>query len=185
MQDNPSFRARRRPMPRLPLLPLLLVAIAFGITSGSALAGRLTDMPAPNVPDARNAGQTPDKSNAAPSSPLDHAFMTIEGSTTDFGSLPVNPNSGDVVTTGDRFVLDLFVHAQDHAGSAMQAYVTYNNQLADVADVNALPTSCVLVQTAKADLTSFDSTLQNEWCNGPAGCVCRAVSVPAGWGAYA
>src|SRR5438477_7809634 len=185
MQDNPSFRARRRPVPRPPLLPLLLVAIAFGITSGSALAGRLTDMPAPNVPAAGNAGQTPDKSNTAPSSPLDHAFMTIEGSLTDFGSLPVNPNSGDAVTTGDRFVLDLFVHAQDHSGSAMQAYVTYTNPLADVADVNNLPNSCILVQTAKADPSTMDSTLQNEWCNGPADCTFRGVQTPAGWGAYA
>src|SRR5205823_2244911 len=34
------------------------------------------------------------------------------------------------------------------------------------------------------DLTTFDSSLQNEWCNGPAPCVFRGVTTPAGSGAY-
>src|SRR5438132_1313018 len=80
--------------------------------------------------------------------PNDHAFMSIEPSLTDFGcpnpATCPNPPSGGTVTTGQRFVLDLWVHAQDHPASAAQAYLTYTYQLADVADVITLPNACVL-----------------------------------------
>ena len=78
--------------------------------------------------------------------------MTLEGSLTDFGNLATNPNSGDTVNTGDTFVVDLWVHAQDHPASAEQTYVTYTYQLADLADVRAMTTTqaCVLTQAALA-----------------------------------
>src|SRR5439155_4140964 len=99
--------------------------------------------------------------------PGGNAFLSFQPSITDFGcTTPLtcpNPPSGTTVTTGQRWVLDMFVNAQNEAAGAMQGYVTYTYQLADLADVTALPNSCVLVQTARADLSTFDSNLQNEW----------------------
>src|SRR6476620_5818621 len=99
--------------------------------------------------------------------PNSHAYVSLNPSLTSFGNLPTNPSSGDTIHTGDRFVLDFFMHAQDHGATAAQNYVTYTYQLAGVADVNNLPTSCILVQTVKADFSTFDTVTQNEWCNGP------------------
>src|SRR5205823_670042 len=117
------------------------------------------------------------------------AYLAMEPSTTDFGCTTPptcpNPPNGGIANTGARFVLDMFVNAQEQLGSAMQGYVTYTFQVADLADVTALPTSCVLVQAARADLTTFDSNLQNEWCNGPQPCFFRGVQSDPGWGAYA
>ena len=43
----------------------------------------------------------------------------------------------------------------------------------------------VKTQLAKPDLTTYDSALQNEWCNGPQPCLFRGVLSDPGSGAYA
>ena len=83
------LRTRRRHLLWLPVL-LLLLAIGISInTGGTALAGRLTDLSAPApaanaIPDAKSQPQ--DGNANAPSSPQNHAYMTLEGSSTDFGN---------------------------------------------------------------------------------------------------
>src|SRR2546423_11292727 len=99
MEGKPNIRISRR---RLPWVPVLLLLLAIGISinigsSGTALAGRLTDLSAPAA-----GSHTQDNVGSAPSSPQDHAYMTVDPSLDTFGSLPTNPNSGDTVNTGDR-----------------------------------------------------------------------------------
>ncbi|MFL5734825.1 MAG: dockerin type I domain-containing protein [Chloroflexia bacterium] len=116
------------------------------------------------------------------------AYLTLQGSLTDFGCTTpascANPNNGATISTGARFVLDLMMHGHDNSTTAAQSYVTYTYQLADIADVNALPTACVLSNIARTDATTFETTVQNEWCNGPAPCVFRGVQTDPGLGAF-
>jgi hypothetical protein len=167
----------RQRLPRL--LAWLLFAIGLSTTlTGTALAGTAAKALSP-----QSSVLSPGRI-AGPSRPLDAAYLSLDPSTTDFGNLPTNPGSGDTVNTGDRFVLDLFVHAASNPVTAQQSYVTYTYQLADVAQVNTLPSGCALTQTTGADLTTFDVTLQNEWCNGPDPCIFRGMSIDPGSGAF-
>src|SRR5437762_590797 len=97
------------------LLALLIMSLTVLFT-GHSLAGRLTDLPRVPVNNSsalQSARYNPD-AKSAPSRPLDDAFLDLTGSLDTFGTLGTNPNSGDTVNTGDRFVLDLFVHAGSH-----------------------------------------------------------------------
>src|SRR6476646_7131847 len=91
------------------LLSLLILVLLLGLSAGTAFAGKLTDTTA-GLPKASSAGSgvsSVPNGKSAPARPQGDAYMTIDGSQDILGSIPVNPNSGDTVTTGDRFVLDL------------------------------------------------------------------------------
>ena len=118
-------RARIKKWHLLWLPALLLLLAIIGLSANTALAGKLTDWPAKNAAQGQQSlvnqidaapltGSGPSVSasshgptqgpvgaaSSAPQSPQDDAFMTLEGSLTDFGSLAANPNSGDTVNTG-------------------------------------------------------------------------------------
>src|SRR5436190_11755792 len=145
---------------------------------------------APRIPDAKNP----------PTQPLDEAFIDLVPGVDHFGSCPdsrctgtcldpstCNPNNGDSVNTGDRFVLDLMLNTGTHTdASAQQTYMTYTNDLIRVGNVLSMSTSCVLTGTLNPDSTTFDAALQNEWCNGEAGpCTFRGLTVDPGMGSFA
>src|SRR5690242_16430393 len=95
------------------------------------------------------------------------------------------PTNGGSVAVGCTFVLDLMVNAGSHPDStAQQSYLTYTQQFIQNVRVSSLP-SAVLTSTVTGDLGTYDSVLQNEWCNGPSGCVFRGVPANAGSGAFA
>src|SRR3954452_25301132 len=83
-----------------------------------------------------NTSTSPSKATSPgqPDAPLDHAFLSFQPSITNFGSLATNPSSGATINTGDRFVLDLFVHAQNHTACGAQAYVSYSYDVAGIAN---------------------------------------------------
>src|SRR5438128_1496264 len=72
------------------------------------------------------------------------------------------PCNGCTVHVGDRFTLDLMVHASTYPAGAQQAYLTFTNSL--LQNVRVTSPGCVLAQTVQADLSTFDSTLQDEVC---------------------
>jgi hypothetical protein len=116
------------------------------------------------------------------------AYVTLDPSITNFGcptpAACPNPNNGATISTGDRFVLDFMMHARDNTADVAQNYVTYTYQLAGIADVDALPTACVLTEIAKPDRTMFETIALNEWCNGPAPCNFDGTPIDPGLGAF-
>jgi hypothetical protein len=98
------------------------------------------------------------------------------------GSAP--PNGGTVMV-GDRFVLDLMLNSGTHDNvTAQQSYLTYTANLVQSARVDQIATACVLTNTVTPDLSSFDTRLQNEVCNGPGQCSFRGVMADPGSFAY-
>ncbi|MFL5732776.1 MAG: hypothetical protein ACJ78Q_06200, partial [Chloroflexia bacterium] len=197
MTGQPQTGMRRPGILRA--LVLLALLFAMGLTAQGALAGRLTDTTA-GLPRAgsgtasANTGTSTSgskSSRTSPSIPQGDAFMSIDPSIDVVGSV-ANPNNGDTVNTGDRFALDINAHGQSSSDlTAAQAYMTYGLSSGDtgfayLVEAAPLATSCVLTQTAKADTSTFDTVLQNEWCNGEGGpCVFRSINTPIGWGAIA
>src|SRR4051812_5228246 len=187
---------------------VLMLALGIGLSTGTAMAGKLTDTAAGLPKTSAGAGAagaagaagvagtsankgTGTSSRTSPSRPQGDAFMTLDPSIDVIGSVP-NPNNGDTVNTGDRFALDLNVHGNSSSDlTAAQAYVAYGINPGDtgyayLVEAAPLAVSCVLTQTAKADTSTFDTVLQNEWCNGEGGpCVFRNINTPIGWGAIA
>src|SRR3954449_7122687 len=174
---------------------VLMLALGIGLSTGTAMAGKLTDTAAGLPKTSAGAGAagaagaagvagtsankgTGTSSRTSPSRPQGDAFMTLDPSIDVIGSVP-NPNNGDTVNTGDRFALDLNVHGNSSSDlTAAQAYVTYDAGLAQIADISQLSTACVLTRTVKPDAGTFDTVLQNEWCNGPDPCVFRGIDTP-------
>src|SRR5438128_257734 len=94
------------------------------------------------------------------------------------------PCNGCTVHVGDRFTLDLMVHAGRPVNlTAQQAYLTFTNSL--LQNVVVLSAGCVLTSGVQADNSTFDTTLQNEVCNGPNPCVFRGMPTDPGDLAYA
>src|SRR5436309_10546780 len=68
--------------------------------------------------------------------------------------------------------------------TAEQAYLTFTYSL--LQNVNASsPTGCTITNTLTADTATFDTTTQNEVCNGPNPCTFRGVTVAPGSIAFA
>src|SRR5689334_14727190 len=104
-------------------LMMLALLLAMGITAKGALAGRLTDTAAglPKASGTSSTSGTGARTGVAGSNsgtrgtnrpliPQGDSTMSIEPSVDLNGTIP-NPSSGDTVNTGDRFALDLMVHA--------------------------------------------------------------------------
>src|SRR5438132_6023902 len=195
------------------VVALLALLFAMGLTAQAqgALAGKLTDtaagLPQAAAPPGSSSGVA--GVPGSPGRPQGDSFMTIDPSVDTFGNFcltgcpgapngcpaglpPCNPANGDQVNTGDRFALDVNLHAvSDPNVTAAQAYVDYGTNPGDVGyayvvEAAPLALSCVLTSGVKADTTTFDTVLQNEWCNGEGGpCVFRNINTPIGWGAIA
>jgi hypothetical protein len=159
---------------------LLLTVLGLALMGGEASANKLGAGP------TTRPAQGPRMSGAgnAPNAPLvNDAFMQLVPGTG--GSVPAPPNGGSV-PVGGRFVLDLMVNAGSHTDvEGQQSYLTFTSSILQNARVDLLPSACMLVQTAQADMTTFDSVLQNEVCNGPGNCVFHGTTVGPGSLAYA
>ncbi len=72
-------------------------------------------------------------------------------------------------------------------GVAMQSYMTFTSSILQHARVSSIASSCVPTSTVTQDLITFDATLQNGVCDGPAPCPFRGgqLTVDAGSFAYA
>lgn len=99
------------------------------------------------------------------------------------------PPNGGTVNLGDRFVLDLMLNAGSSAPpdgvTAQQSYLTFTYDLIKNVRSDQIATACALTSTATVDQTSFDTSLQNEICNGPEECLFRGRPVDAGSFAFA
>jgi hypothetical protein len=72
------------------------------------------------------------------------------------------------VSVGTRFTLDLMVESGSNDITAAQSYLTFTDSL--LQNVRAVSPGCVTTNTLAGDLSTFDSVLQNEVCNGPGAC---------------
>jgi hypothetical protein len=100
------------------------------------------------------------------------------------GNCPA-PSNGGTTNVGCRFALNLSVDAGTHPNIvAEQSYLTFTNALLQNANVSQIATSCVPTNTLTADATTFESTMQNEVCNGPSNCTFRGTTASPGSLAY-
>lgn len=86
------------------------------------------------------------------------------------GSAPPN---GGTIAVGDRFVLGLWADVGLAHGDWVpghQSYLTFTNAVLQNALVSQISTGCVLTNTVTPDLTTWDTPLMNEVCNGPNFC---------------
>lgn len=102
------------------------------------------------------------------------------------------PPSGGTVNVGVKFTLDLMVHAGTNNDlTAAQQYLTFDNQTTPAHVLKVIPSesascsSIPLTSAAVPDLSTFDTALQNEICNGPGACIFRGVLILPGNLAFA
>jgi hypothetical protein len=100
------------------------------------------------------------------------------------------PPSGGTVSLGVTFTLDLYLNAGSNhppnGVTAAQSYLTFSSAaLAVIRPNGTCPASIPVSTTITADLTTFETTLQNEVCNGPQSCNIRGVNTPPGSIAFA
>src|SRR4051794_15195805 len=175
------------------LVAALAITVAAGLTASAVLAGRVTDWPNsqsaaqsagnagtssstravsalfPNVPPPGSANR-----NSAAGPPDAFAHWVYNGGTPEVITVPV----------GTKLPMELWVDAGSHENvSAQQSYITFTNSVLQLVD--PLQPGCVPSTTILADTTSFDTTLQNEQCNGPSPCIFRGVPVDPGSFAFA
>src|SRR5262249_54469257 len=87
---------------------------------------------------------------------------------------------------------DLMLHSGSNSNlTASQQYLIFDSQTAPTYVLKALPSesancaSTMLTSTLAADLTTFETVLQNEVCNGPGACVFRGTLTLPGNMAFA
>jgi hypothetical protein len=94
-----------------------------------------------------------------------------------------SPSGPITIQTGGKVVLDLLVNSGSNNVVAAQGYVTFTNNVVQVVDVNQ--SGCVVTSSITTDGTIFDTTLQNEVCNGGLPCDFGRGTLPAGSIAFA
>jgi hypothetical protein len=175
LSSNNKFQARH-------LLALLVIGLSVGV--GLALGGGSSAARVAQVDNSPLTGSAMALSSSGSSGKGIDA--SSQGSYFPYHYLvpqPGGPCNGCTVHVGDRFTLDLMVHSGHFPISAQQAYLTFPNAL--LQNVSVPTPGCVLAQTMQADLSTFDTNLQNEQCNGPAPCFFRGILTDPGSMAYA
>src|SRR3954447_18480590 len=73
------------------------------------------------------------------------------------------------VLVGEQFTLDLMVNSGSNNAGAAQSYLTFTNSI--LQNVLVGSGGCgTITNTFTADASVFETTLQNQICNGPASC---------------
>ncbi|MFL5731609.1 MAG: dockerin type I domain-containing protein, partial [Chloroflexia bacterium] len=94
------------------------------------------------------------------------------------------PDGPLTVPVGSQFTLDLMVDAGSNNIGAAQSYLTFTSSILQNVQVGS--GGCgVLTSTLTADASVFDTTLQNEVCDGPGQCTFRNIQVDPGSIAFA
>jgi hypothetical protein len=75
------------------------------------------------------------------------------------------------------------VNSGSHNSTVAQSYMTFTSSVLQIVD--PVQSGCVTTTTVTPDLTTFDTVLQNEQCDGPNPCVFRGNPVNAGSFAFA
>jgi hypothetical protein len=117
----------------------------------------------------------------APASPSSSGPQTADA----FAHWVYNGSSPTVITItmGTPVPLDLFINAgSNQDATAQQSYVTFSYNLFKFVDSAQ---GCTPSATVSPDTSTFDVTLQNEVCNGPAPCTFRGQPVDPGSFAFA
>ncbi|HEX9991191.1 MAG TPA: right-handed parallel beta-helix repeat-containing protein [Chloroflexia bacterium] len=94
----------------------------------------------------------------------------------------LQPASPITVTAGSTFTLDLLVNGGTHSVRSQQSYLTFPRTLLQNIVVGSNGTASNAVSP---DLTSFETVLQNQVCNGPTPCTFGSLTAPSGSIAYA
>jgi hypothetical protein len=123
----------------------------------------------------------------APDSPVPpssgDAFLSLQPGSAGNCSAPAN---GGTVQVGCRFVLDMMVNMGSVPnGLVMQSYMTFTSSILQNARVSSIASSCDPSSSVTSDLTTFESLLQHEVCDGPGQCVFRGVLIAPGSFAFA
>jgi hypothetical protein len=92
------------------------------------------------------------------------------------------PTTPITVSVGTTFSLDLLINSGGHTVRAQQSYLTFPQTMLQniVVGSNGTPAN-----SATPDLTSLETVLQNQVCNGPTPCTFGSLVAPAGSIAYA
>ena len=94
------------------------------------------------------------------------------------------PDGPLTVEVGQQFSLTLRVNSGSNQIAASQNYLTFTNSILQNVVLGS-PGCGTITTTFTIDNSTFDSTLQNEICNGPGQCVFRGVAVDPGSIGYA
>src|SRR5436190_1141489 len=174
-------------------MAVVVLAVGIGLTANGALAGRLSDASSPSAKalssQAGNSGIASALGQIAglPGAPVD-AKRNNSPNTTDAFLHWVSAGATPTVITvpvGTKIPMELFVNSgsEDNFITAQQSYMTFTYSVLNIVEPNS--PGCVLTSTIDADISTFETVLQNEQCNGPAPCIFRGVPVDPGTFAFA
>jgi hypothetical protein len=128
----------------------------------------------------RTSTATPTRTSTPSPSPTPSPTPTNISNTAFARFEPPGPAS---ISVGSRLDLELWVESGGNSVNVAQHYLTFTYGIIQLVNVNL--SGCVLTSTVTADIFTFDAVLQNETCNGPAGCVFRGSPVGPGSFAFA
>src|SRR5438067_1381648 len=174
-RSNNTLRARR-------LLALLVIGLSVCVglaLGGGSSAARVAQVDGSPVTGSAMALAGVGSGKGGDTSPDGDANHTYHFLKPEAGG----PCNGCTVHVGDRFTLDLMVHAGSEGAYAQQAYLNFTYSL--LQNVSVPSPDCVLAQTVQPDNSTFDATLQNEVCNGPTPCSFRGMQSNPGDMAFA
>jgi hypothetical protein len=168
------------------VLVLALALIAAGVSFSAALAGRVTPREQPTPTAVAQIDEAPLSGGQAPGLSGGPATSGGKGCAVAFQYIipgPAGPCNGCEVRPGERFDLDLMLHAAGKPVVSQQTYLTFTTRL--LQSVDPAGGGCYPAAALQPDTTVFDAVLQNEVCSGDAPCDFRGLKVDGGSIAYA